>query len=169
MKKLILGMAAAACIFTACKPSTGGDAAASMEKNKQAALNADMAFGKKNVDTAFKDYAPGFIDYGNGEGKPVKNIDTLKANMKSFLAAFPDFKGENIMAVADSNTVVVTGTWSGTFKGEFMKIKPTNKSFKASEAEIYTFNKDGKITSHKSTQSEVTYLYQLGVPMPPKK
>lgn len=167
-------MAAAGCFLAACKgPATvntsSDSAAATLTKNKQTAMNSEMAMIKMDMDGVYKDCSPDFVDYGNGESKPVKSIDSLKANMKTFFAAFPDFKGENLRAVADSDMVIVTGDWSGTFKAEFMKIKPTNKVFKAADADIFTFNKEGKITSHKSIQSEMTYLYQLGVPMPAKK
>jgi predicted ester cyclase len=89
--------------------------------------------------------------------------------LKSFLTAFPDFKGEKLHAFAEGDSVIVTGIWSGTFKGTYMKMKPTGKTYNAPDVDIFTFNKDGKITSHSSVQSEATFLYQLGVPMPQKK
>jgi steroid delta-isomerase-like uncharacterized protein len=170
MKKLIFSMAAAACIFTACKaPVAGSDAPSAMDKNKQTALAAEAGFNKHDADAVFKDCSADFVDYGNGGGKPMKNLDSMKMNLKNFMAAFPDFKGENLAAYADSSSVIVTGTWSGTFKSEFMKIPATGKSYKAMDGDIYTFNKEGKITSHKSIQSDADFFYQLGIPMPPKK
>jgi predicted ester cyclase len=169
MRKLTLGMAAAACIFAACKAPAGDAGPSAMDKNKQTAMAAEAGFNTHSADAVFKDCAADFADYGNGDGKPMKNIDSMKTGMKSFFTAFPDFKGENLVAYADSNTVVVTGTWSGTFKSDFMKMKATGKTYKAMDADIYAFNKDGKITSHKSIQSDATFFYQLGLPMPPKK
>ena len=167
-------MAVVACFLFSCKSSTDtakvtDSTTANVERNKQTALKSDSAFIKKDIDGAFKDYAAGFVEYGSGESKPAKNIDSIKMSGKNFLAAFPDFKGENLKVVAEDSTVIITGDWSGTFKNEFMKIKPTGKSYKAFDADIFTFNKAGKITSHKSIQSEITFLHQLGVPIPPKK
>ena len=88
----------------------------------------------------------------------------MKIDMKNFMFAFPDFKVEDLVAYADSSSVVVLGNWSGTFRGEYMNMSPTNKSYKSPDADIYTFNKDGKITSHKSIQSDATFTSQLSIP-----
>ena len=172
MKKLITGMAIAACFLVACNGSVSvktdaGTSAA--EKNKQTALASEEAFNKHDPAGVVKDCATDFADYGSSDMRVMKNIDSIKTGLKDFMAAFPDYKGENLMAVADSNTVIVTGTWSGTFKNEYMKMKPTGKAVKFFDADIYTFNKDGKITSHRSVQSEATFFAQLGIPMPEKK
>jgi predicted ester cyclase len=175
MKKLITGMAIAACFLTACKnngnsSSSGSDSnATALKRNKQTALNTEKAYVAKDTNAIFKDYAAGFKEYSNGTEKPQTNMDSIKASTKSFFNAFPDYNGENIQAFADSNTVIVTGDWSGTFKNEFMHMKPTGKKFKISDADIFTFNKEGKIISHRSIQSDATFLYALGVPMPEKK
>jgi predicted ester cyclase len=175
MKKLILCMAIASCFLAACNNkasvTTGGSdsTAAYLKMIKHVALSSDSAMTKRDGDAAVKDYAAGFTEYGNGESKPVTNMDTIKAGNKSFFEAFPDFTGENMKAVADDSTVIITGTWSGTFTKEYMKIKPTNKAFKVVDDDIFTFNKAGKITSHKSIQSLATFFTQLGIPMPPKK
>lgn len=168
-------MAILACFLSACNSKTpttenGGDSSAiSTARNKQMALNADQALINKDVEAMFKDCAPDFVDYGSGEHDPMKNQDTIKTGLKSFLAAFPDFKGENLQAVAQGDTVIVTGTWSGTFKNAYMGVKPTQKSFKIADADVFSFNKEGKITSHRSIQSEAALFSQLEIPTPAKK
>ena len=164
MRRIITGIAVLACFLSACNSKTGStvngsdSTAVSTARNKQIALNADLALIKKDVEGMFKDCAPDFVDYGNGEHQPMKNQDSIKTGLKSFLAAFPDFKGENLQAVAQGDTVIVTGLWSGTFKNAYMGMKPTQKSFKTTDADIFSFNKEGKITSHRSIQSEATYF-----------
>lgn len=175
MKKIIFCVAVAAFYLSACNQKTEivtktVDSTASMsERNKQVALNSNNAFNKHDVEASVKDYAADFVEYGNGEGKAMKNIDSIKTGLKDFFTAFPDFKGDDFHAVASGDTVIITGIWSGTFKSEFMKIKPTGKSFKAPDADIFTFNKEGKITSHHNIQSNATFFAQLGIPMPAKK
>jgi predicted ester cyclase len=171
MKKIITCMAMVACFLYACKNKSDADnsgnyAAIFSQKIKQVALNADKALGRGEVDSAYKDCTADFVEYGNGESKTTKNLDSTKAYMKQFVTAFPNYKGDNLHAYADSNTVVVTGDWSGTFTNPFRDLPPTQRSFKVPEADIFTFNKDGKITAHKSVQSETAYLYQLGIPLP---
>ena len=167
MRKLILGVAVAACIFNSCKAPVDSKVPSAMDKNKQTALASLAAFNNRDANGIFKDCAVGFIDYGNGADKPMTNLDLMKTHILGFFVAFPDFKGENLVAYADSNSVVVTGMWSGTFKNEYLTMAPTGKTYKDPDADIYSFNKDGKITSHKSIQSEASFFYQLGVPAPP--
>ncbi len=176
MKKLILGVAAAALFLAACtnNTSTGTASAADsvaikLANNKATALAATEGFEKHDVEMIYKDCAADFTDYGNGAMPPVSNIDTLKANMKGFLEALPDFKADNLSALASGDTVIVTGDWSGTFKKDFMGMKATNKSFKAPDADIYIFNNEGKIKSHRSIQGEPTFFHQLGIPLPEAK
>jgi predicted ester cyclase len=173
MKKLMISMAIAACLLTACKSNSGttssaDSAASALKKNKQTALDVEMSISKHDVDGLLKNCSADFVDYGNGEAKPMKNADSIKADFKGLYAAFPDFKADSLTAIADSNTVVVTGVWSATFKNDFMKMKANGKSFKIPEADIFTFNKEGKINSHKAVQSSISILYQLGFLVPKK-
>jgi len=69
------------------------------------------------------------------------------------------------MAIAEGNQVAVFGDWSGTFKGDLMGMKPTGKSAKWKDVDIYTFNDEGKITEHRSIQSMTSILWQVGAKM----
>ena len=82
------------------------------------------------------------------------------------MTAFPDFKGENFTTIAEGNHVVVIGDWSGTFKGDLMGVKPTGKSFKVKDVDIFTFNDEGKITEHRSIQSIEHIMSQVGAKWP---
>jgi len=180
MKRFFLAAAAYACIVTACNNSgtssaeSATDSSSAMmsdsktdmtEKNKQTALAADEAVNNHDADALFKDAAPDFTDYGDGGMEPVKGIDSAKRFFQIFLAAFPDIKGENLMAIAEGKHVAIVGDWSGTFKGELMGMKPTGKAFKVKDVDIYTFNDEGKITEHRSVQSMGTILSQVGAVM----
>lgn len=180
MKRFLIATAALACVTTACNNGTSSTASSTTdtssatmnspktdmtEKNKQTALAADEAVNNHDADALFKDAAPDFTDYGDGSMAPVKGIDSSKKFFQMFLSAFPDIKGENFMTIADGNHVAIFGDWSGTFKGGLMNMKPTGKSFKMRDADIYTFNDDGKITEHRSIQSMETILSQVGAKM----
>ncbi|WP_170113653.1 ester cyclase [Mucilaginibacter yixingensis] len=175
MKKILFGLAIAG-LFASCSGSNSyvptaktDSATVKMEKNKQTALAAVQAMNTKDINAAFKDCAPGYTEYGSTGTHVQKNMDSLKKDMQNFLDAFPELKAENLKAVADSNTVAVLGTWSGTFKKDFMGIKANNKPFKVNDADIYTFNAKGQITSHRSIQEPATFFDQLDIPMPKKK
>src|SRR5437762_8580358 len=130
-------------------------------ENKAKALALLEAFNKHDASLAFKDAAPDIVDYGDGSTPPAKGIDSCKAFMQSYFAAFPDIKGENLMAIAEGNHVAVFGDWSGTFKGKMMNMEPTGKSFKIKDADLFTFNNNGQITEHRSVQSNGTIMMQI--------
>jgi predicted ester cyclase len=132
-----------------------------VEKNKATALASVTALFNGKIDEGFKDCSADYVDYGDGSGAPVKGADSSKAGFKMFITAFPDMKGENLLAIGDGNHVAVFGDWSGTFKGEFMGMKPTGKSFKVKDVDLFTFNDAGKITEHRSVQSAQTYISQV--------
>jgi predicted ester cyclase len=109
------------------------------------------------------------MDLGDGSMPPTKGIDSMKAGIKSFVAAFPDLKGEDLEALsnADGSKVIILGKWSGTFKNDFMGMKATGKSYaKINDADIFTFDETGKITSHANVQSNMTYMNAVGAMMP---
>ena len=181
MKKLIV-LFAAASMFTACsnsgnstedkKDSSGAmNNNSSMEskraRNEQTALASVQGINAHDVNAILKDAATEVTDYSDGSMAPVKNMDTIRAGITAWLNAFPDIKGENLMAMsdADGRHVIVVGDWTGTFKNDFMGMKATNKSFKYSDGDILTFNDEGKITEHRSLQSNMTAMAQIGAKM----
>lgn len=165
MKRLFTTLTVIA-IITACTnhPVSGSSTSKidTLERNKQAALADCEAFSKHDTTALAKGLAANAVDYGDGIDHPVKGIDSIKTSVQTFINTFPDVKGENLMAIAEGNHVAVFGDWSGTFKGNFMGLKPTGKSFHIKDAELYTFNDEGKITERRSVQEFQNYMMQVG-------
>jgi predicted ester cyclase len=136
-----------------------------LQKNNATALAAVQAFSSGKLDEAFKDVTSDAVDYGDGMMAPVKGRDTIISMVKGYLSAFPDYKGENYMVVGDGNHVAVFGDYSGTFKNPWMGMKPTGKSFKYRDVDLFTFNDAGKITEHRSVQSGKTMMDMIGAKM----
>jgi predicted ester cyclase len=132
-----------------------------LQKNKATALASVKAFGSGNLDEVFKDVTPDAVDYGDESTAPTKGLDSIKANVKQFLAAFPDYKGTNFIVIGDGNHVAVFADWTGTFRNPLMGMKPTGKSFKLKDVDLFTFNDQGKMTEHRSVQSNKTLFDQV--------
>ena len=163
-------VAFAAFAFTACNSSTAGSSDATQqakeERNKRIALASVGAFEKGNLDSVFKDVAPDAMDYGEGSNPPVKGVDSAKVGLKAWMAAIPNYKGSDFIAVADGDYAMVYGHWSGTWSKDFLGMKPTGRSFSIYDVDIFKFNDEGKIIEHRSVQSSKEAARQLGMDMP---
>lgn len=138
------------------------------ERNKEIALASVKAVETGNMETVLKDLKADATDYGDGMGPVINNKDTLTAWLKSYSASFPDWKGENLMAVADGDYVFIYGDWSGTFKKDFMGIKATGKSYKMKDVDIFKFNDKGEIIEHRSIQDWNAVMAKQGFPVSKK-
>lgn len=88
--------------------------------------------------------------------------DGVKAFVKTFRDAFPDFKATTVAVVADGDEAWMQSTLTGTHKGEFMGIPPTNKKFEITAFDRVRF-KDGKAVEHWSAQDDMGMMTQLGL------
>jgi predicted ester cyclase len=181
MKKLLL-LTAIVCLIISCNDKTGGSAAgtsgdststtemtpeAKEDRNKQTALASLHALdGETSVDEVFKNADKDLVEYGSGEMPAVKGLDSAKAWLQTWVSAVPDYKGTDLLAVADGDYVMVHGTWSGTWKNNMMGMNATNKSFKIPDVDIFKFNEAGKMIEHRSIQSMNAISKQIGMKMP---
>lgn len=136
------------------------------ERNRQVALASVQGFNSRNVDVILKDADVALVDYGDGSMPPANNRDTVRKWLQDWLNAVPDYKGENFMAAAEGDQVMVYAEWSGTWKNDLMGMKATGKTFKIKDVDIFKFNEAGKIIEHRSVQSSAGLAQQLGMPMP---
>ena len=118
-----------------------------VDQNKEVALSAVDALGRHDVDAVFKDCAPDFLDYGTGSSKPAP-VEAGRQFFKGFVNAFPDYTVSNMKCVADDDWAMVWCDCSGTWKNEFMNQKPTGRTFKFPDVDIFRFDDEGKIIEH---------------------
>jgi predicted ester cyclase len=67
------------------------------------------------------------IIYHGGDGEEIRGLKDFKQSMGEFYSAFPDSHFTIDDMVAEGDKVVVRWTMTGTHKGEFGGISPTNK------------------------------------------
>ena len=103
-------------------------------------------FNKGNVDLVDELVDPNLVDHSPAPGQEpgpegFKNLVTM------FRAAFPDLHSTIDLLISDGDIVVGRHTTTGTHRGEFMGMPPTNKSFTMSEIHIVRFA-NGKGVEH---------------------
>ena len=118
-----------------------------------------------DINKVFKDTGNhDFVEYGDGSMPPLKN-DSAKKSLADFMNAFPDMKIESAQYFADGNTVVVVDDWNMTFKNDLGPIKATGKSIKYKDVDIFTFDDNGKLLSHRNIYPNGAIFMQVGVDM----
>jgi len=161
MKKIFVIMAASFFVLTACdndkkddkddkKESSMSTGESKQERNKKVIMACMEAFNSNDMDKAFREIAPVYIDYTDGTMAPIHSVDSSKMFFGMIKASLPDYKGENHMYMADGDQVAVFADWSGTFQKDLMGIKASGKMIKYKDVDIFKLNDDGKITEHRS-------------------
>jgi steroid delta-isomerase-like uncharacterized protein len=183
MKKTIVLLAVATAFIMSCgtnanktEGTTGENnmsdttmAESKTERNKKVVMASMEAMMAKNIDQVLKDVAPDVVDYNDGSMPAMKGKDTIMKMMNTWLTAFPDNKGNDLKYVADGDWVMVWGEWTGTWKGDFMGMKATNKTYKVKDVDIFKLNDAGQIVEHHNVQSPNTMMMQVGMAPPKKK
>ena len=127
-----------------------------------------QAFNSHNANEILKNWDSSAIDYGDGTGRSIAGIDSLRYIYSMLFKAIPNIKVDSLKTLTDNGEhVIVTGQWSGTFKNDSLGIKETTINFW--NGDFFTFNEKGKIIQHKSIQSHLTILAQMGLLNKPNK
>ncbi len=149
--------------------ASAGDRQSKVKRNKAVIRASLNAYAKGNVDEMLKNADPNIIDYGDGFIGTIKGADSLRAMMKTmmvqWMAAIPETKFTDTVIVVSGDTVLNWASMPGTWKGEFMKQKPTGKSFRINRVNRFVLNEEGKIIEHRSTPSDLDIAKQIGTKM----
>ena len=97
----------------------------------------------------------------NSSGSSV-GPEAYKIQVAMFLAAFPDLRFTVEDTVAEKDKLVASWTITGTHKGEFMGIHPTNKKVSVEGITIH-YLANGKIIDSNTSWDALGLMRQLGV------
>jgi steroid delta-isomerase-like uncharacterized protein len=88
-----------------------------------------------------------------------------RREVERYLAGFPDLKFTVDETVSEKDILVVAWTITGTHRGEFHGILPTNKKISFGGITIHQIA-DGKILETTAQWDVLAFLQQLGIPTP---
>jgi predicted ester cyclase len=86
----------------------------------------------------------------------------FKQSLSALFTAFPDINAEIEHIVAENDVVVVSLNFTGTHKGEFQGMPPTNKKINIRSADLYKIE-DEIIVGHWDVADQLNLLQQTGV------
>jgi steroid delta-isomerase-like uncharacterized protein len=95
-------------------------------------------------------------------GEEIYGLKDFKQNTNEVYNTFPDAQCNIDEMVAEGDKVAVRWTFTGTHKGEFMGIPPTNKKITAWGIKIYRVV-DGKFVESWERFDDLGLMQQLGV------
>jgi steroid delta-isomerase-like uncharacterized protein len=90
-----------------------------------------------------------------------------KRQITSFVAGFPDLRFVVEEVISENDKIVAVWTFSGTHRGEFLGIAPTNKKVSVAGITVHQIA-DGKILDSYAAWDALGLVRQLGFELPHK-
>jgi steroid delta-isomerase-like uncharacterized protein len=136
-----------------------------VEENKRLAREAIGIWTSGDLGAADEVYAPDYVNHQHHDPEDPRDLHSVEA-MKSFVAefrrAFPDFHDSIDIQVADGELVVTRFTSTGTHRGTFMGVEPTNRELVWTGISIDRIS-GGKIVESWANWDMMGIMQQLGV------
>jgi predicted ester cyclase len=127
-------------------------------------LSTNKALVKSFVEEVFNNH-----DLSAAEKYFAKNPPTgsegFKQSLRAQFGAFPDMQTKIEHIVAENDLVVVFLNFTGTHKGVFQGIQPTNKKVNIRSADLYRIENE-KIVEHWDVVDQLNLLQQTGATLP---
>lgn len=136
-----------------------------LAKQKEIIMKIYEAFEAGNT-TSLENYVT--ADYKEQRPDPAiktTGIQSLKDSIRLYNSAFPDIKIKINDIFGDGDKLCVFSTVTGTHKGTFLGVEPSNKKINISGIEIIKFTND-KVSEHWAIFDKVGMFTQLGL-LPP--
>ena len=126
----------------------------------------EEVFSQGDFDLGDELLADDFVEHEELPPGIPQGKEAPRALMTMMRGAFPDFHAAVEEMLQDGNKVITRARFSGTHKGEFMGIPPTDKRFDISVIDIVEF-RDGKAIAHWGVMDMAGMMEQLGLGGPP--
>jgi steroid delta-isomerase-like uncharacterized protein len=125
----------------------------------------DEVFNAGKTDQLEKYITPTAVEHQlmPGQTAPQNVIANLKVFVAAFRTAFPDLKVQVLDIIGEGDKVVARCLMTGTQKGEFMGLPPSNKPIAVEFIDILRFEQ-GKCVEHWGLSDDAKLMQQLGAP-----
>ena len=125
----------------------------------------EQVVNKGKVDLIDELMSANFIEHEQLPPGVPPGIEGVKALFSEMRKAFPDLQATVHDMLEQGNKVVARVTFSGTHKGEFMGIPPTNRKVSFQAIDIVRYAR-GKAVEHWGVADNAGLFQQLGVAPP---
>jgi steroid delta-isomerase-like uncharacterized protein len=98
---------------------------------------------------------------------PTVGPAAYKKQLATFVAGFPDLQFVIEETICEKDKIAASWTFTGTHKGEFLGIPPTNKKVSITGITVHQVA-DGKILDSQAIWDAISLFQQIGVDLPIK-
>ena len=126
-------------------------------------------FTQGNLDAADEIYAPNYVNHQHhhpNDPRDLHGVEAMKTFATEFREAFPDFHDSIDIQIAEGDMVASRVTSTGTHRGTFLGVEPTNKELSWTGITIDRIS-EGKIVESWTNWDMMGMMQQIGaVPTP---
>lgn len=134
----------------------------SEQENQQLVEEALDAFNAQDLDRVLGFVDPAIRLESSGLTEPIVGRDAYRQALQERIDAFPDGRIEIEQVIASGNTVVVRQRFTGTQRGEFQGLAPTNRSVDVLSCSVIEIENGRAVRQYLYSDSAVLQQ-QLGV------
>ena len=124
--------------------------------------SANKALVKSFVEDVFNKQDISATEKYFAKKNPPIGSEEFKQSLSAQFKAFPDLQVKIEHIVAENDLVVVFLNFTGTHKGEFQGMLPTNKKINIRSADVYRIENE-KIAEHWDVVDQLNLLQQTGI------
>ena len=125
----------------------------------------DEAFSAMNahdLDRYVSNHDDSYVWESDAFPTPVRGREGVKQTLQMYFNAFPDLHFERQQIIAGGDSVVVRWEATGTHKGDFNGIPPTNKRVTSRGCTVSEI-RNGRFVKASTYMDQLTLLRQLGL------
>lgn len=102
----------------------------SVEQNKALARQAISIWSTGDVDAADEVYGPDYVNHQHhdpNDPRDLRGVEAMKQFVREFREGLPDFHDSIDLQLAEGDMVATRFTSTGTHRGTFLGVEPTNR------------------------------------------
>ena len=136
----------------------------SEQDNRRLLEEAYEAINRRDIDAHVKFLDENYVWENDAFPTPYKGREGSRQAFNMYFAAFPDLKLEIEQVIASGDHAVARWRATGTHKGEYKGIAPTNRQFNVRGCNVHEI-RNGRIIKTVGYSNELVLMQQLGAPM----
>jgi steroid delta-isomerase-like uncharacterized protein len=121
----------------------------------------DDILGSGNLDAVDELAAEDIVDHEEGFPGQPSGREGVKFFVNAMREAFPDIKAKIGETLEQGDLAAGSATLTGTHKGEFMGVPPSDKSFEIESVDIIRVE-NGKVAEHWGVTDVMSLMQQIG-------